>query len=130
VAAIKDFKGGVAIISHNQEFVDEVCDEIWLMQKDTGTGIAHMTITGGDTTDLKDIIEDKKKEETYIDGSGNEVALKKTLNDKELKKRIKEVEKKLKDHSKNKNLSEDEMWAFQDELGELKLSLEKLKDVK
>merc|ERR1712072_794576 len=73
VAAIKEFQGGVAIISHNQDFVDQVCNEIWLMQKDPVTGIAHMTITGGDTTDLKEIIEDKKKEETYIDGSGNEV---------------------------------------------------------
>lgn len=130
VAAIKEFQGGVAIISHNQDFIDQVCNEIWLMKKDPETGIAHMAITGGDTTDLKDIIEDKKKEEFYIDGSGNEVALKKTLTDKELKKRIKEVEKKLKDHNKNNTLSDDEMWELQDELGTLKLDLEKLKDVK
>merc|ERR1712012_470268 len=100
VAAVKDFKGGVVVISHNQAFIDEVCNEIWLMAKDPKTGIAHMSITGGDTTDMKEIFEEKKKEDTYIDGNGNEVALKKTLNEKELKKRIKDVEKKLKDAKK------------------------------
>merc|ERR1712187_492666 len=90
VAAIKDFKGGVAIISHNQDFVDNICNEIWLMSKDPATGIAHMTVTGGDTTDMKEIFEEKKKEDTYIDGQGNEHKLKKSLTDKELKKRIKE----------------------------------------
>merc|ERR1712060_585714 len=77
VAAIKDFKGGVVVISHNQDFIDEVCNEIWLMAKDPTTGIAHLSITGGDTTDMKEIFEEKNKEDTYIDGYGNECALKK-----------------------------------------------------
>merc|ERR1712137_1372257 len=100
VAAIKTFQGGVVIISHNQAFVDEVCNEIWLMAKDPKSGIAHLAITGGDTTDMKEIFEEKKKEDSYIDGQGNEVALKKSLNDKESKKKIKDIEKKLKDHKK------------------------------
>merc|ERR1712151_234254 len=108
VAAIKDFKGGVVVISHNQAFIDEVCNEIWLMAKDPKTGIAHLSITGGDTTDMKEIFEEKKQEDTYIDGYGNVVALKKVLNEKELKKRIKEVEKKLKDAGKKSSLTEDE----------------------
>jgi len=128
VAAIKDFKGGVVVISHNQAFVDEVCNEIWLMAKDPITGIAHMAITGGDTTDMKEIFEEKSKEDTYIDGYGNEVALKKTLNDKELKKRIKDVEKKLKDaKKKGSTLTQDELWEMQDELEQLKTDLEKTK---
>merc|ERR1712203_1322183 len=105
VAAIKDFKGGVVGISHNQAFIDEVCNEIWLMAKDPKTGIAHISITGGDTTDMKEIFEEKKKEDTYIDGNGNEVALKKTFNEKELKKRIKDVEKKLRMQRKKEALS-------------------------
>merc|ERR1739845_298391 len=128
VAAIKDFKGGVVVISHNQDFIDEVCNEIWLMAKDPATGIAHLSITGGDTTDLKEIFEEKKQEDTYIDGYGNEVALKKTLNEKELKKRIKEVEKKIKDVAKKNGSTltgDDERWALQDELAELKMNLEK-----
>merc|ERR1712061_763896 len=93
VAAIKDFEGGVVIISHNQDFVDEVCNEIWLMAKDPKTGIAHLTITGGDTTDMKEMFGDQKKVDTYIDGFGNEVALvrkKKATNQdmKKLKKKI------------------------------------------
>merc|ERR1719373_1227718 len=87
VNAIKEFQGGVVIISHNQDFVDSVCNEIWLMAKSPTTGIAHLSITGGDTTDMKDIFEEKKQADTYIDGYGNEVALKKNLNDKETKKR-------------------------------------------
>lgn len=124
VAAIKNFKGGVVVISHNQAFVDEVCNEIWLMAKDPTTGIAHLTITGGDTTDMKEIFEEKKQADTYIDGYGNEVALKKNLNDKETKKRIKEVEKKLKDSKKKAgSLTEEEVWALEDELVELKAKL-------
>merc|ERR1712039_1142306 len=95
-----DFKGGVVVISHNQAFIDEVCNEIWLMAKDPTTGIAHMSVTGGDTTDLKEIFDEKEQEDSYIDGFGNEIALKKTLNEKEMKKRIKDVQKKLKDAKK------------------------------
>jgi len=29
VNAIKEFQGGVVIISHNQDFVDSVCSELW-----------------------------------------------------------------------------------------------------
>merc|ERR1712050_629815 len=118
VAAIKDFKGGVVLISHNQDFVDEVCNEIWLMAKDPKTGIAHLTVTGGDTTGMKEIFEEKKQEDSYIDGQGNEIALKKSLNDKESKKKIKDIEKKLKDHKKKPNLTDEEMWELQDELEE------------
>merc|ERR1711953_1399220 len=127
VAAIKDFKGGVVVISHNQAFIDEVCNEIWLMAKDPVTGIAHLSITGGDTTDMKEIFEEKTKDDTYIDGYGNECALKKTLNDKELKKRIKEVEKKLKDATKKGTPFTEEEWQMNDELEQLKLDLAKTK---
>merc|ERR1712241_1170109 len=129
VAAIKDFKGGVVVISHNQAFIDEVCNEIWLMAKDPKTGIAHMSITGGDTTDMKEIFEEASKADTYVDGAGNEVALKKTLNDKDLKKKVKDIEKKLKDNKKKNTLSEEDTWALEDELAQLKTDLEKLKAV-
>merc|ERR1711907_594759 len=61
VAALKEFKGGVVVISHNQAFVDEVCNEIWLMAKDPATGIAHMSVTGGDTTDMKEILRKSRR---------------------------------------------------------------------
>lgn len=93
VAAIKEYDGGVVVISHNQAFVDEVCNEIWLMAKDPTTGIAHLSITGGDTTDMKEIFEEKKKEDSYIDGFGNEVALvhKKKPSNQEVKKLKKKI---------------------------------------
>merc|ERR1712241_929674 len=100
VAAIKDFKGGVVVISHNQAFIDEVCNEIWLMKKDPKSGIAHLTITGGDTTDMKDIFDEASKEDTYVDGAGNVQKLKQKFSDKELKKKIKEIEKNLKENEK------------------------------
>merc|ERR1712066_997839 len=100
VAAIKDFKGGVVVISHNQAFIDQVCNEIWLMRKDPKSGIAHLSITGGDTTDMKDIFEEASKEDTYIDGAGNVQKLKQKFSDGELKKKIKEIQKKLKENEK------------------------------
>jgi elongation factor 3 len=121
VAAIKDFQGGVVIISHNQEFVDQVCSEIWLMAKDPQTGIAHLSITGGETTDLKEIFEEKAQADTYIDGYGNEVALKKMLGDKEKKKKIATVEKSLKAaKKKGSNFTEEQIWELEDELANLK----------
>merc|ERR1712113_392427 len=131
VAAIKTFKGGVVIISHNQAFVDEVCSEIWLMAKDPTSGIAHLTITGGDTTDMKEIFEEKAQADSYIDGYGNEVALKKNLNDKETKKRIKEVQKKLKANKKTPGtLTDEQMWELTDELEELTNQQEAAKAIK
>merc|ERR1712226_627653 len=114
VAAIKTFNGGVVIISHNQDFVDKVCSEIWLMAKDPNTGIAHLSITGGETTDLKEIFEEKAQEDTYIDGAGNVCAIKKKLSDKEAKKRIGEIQKKLKDATKkgSTSVTEEEMWQM------------------
>jgi len=127
VAAIKDFNGGVVVISHNQAFIDQVCKEIWLMQKDPMSGIAHMSVTGGESTDMKDIFEEGSKQSTYIDGAGNEVGLKKTLPEKELKKKIKDIEKKIKDHKKKNTLSDEDAWALEDELVELMSDLQKIK---
>jgi len=129
VAAIKDFKGGVVVISHNQAFIDQVCNEIWLMRKDPKSGIAHLSITGGDTTDMKDIFEEASKEDTYIDGAGNVQKLKQKFSDGELKKKIKEIQKKLKENEKKKTLSDDDRWALEDELLEHQTDLEKLKAI-
>jgi len=131
VAAIKTFNGGVVIISHNQAFVDEVCNEIWLMKKDPDSGVAKLTITGGDTTDMKDMFEDKEQADTYIDGAGNEVALKKKLNEKDAKKRMTEIEKQLKANKKKPGtLTEEQMWELEDELEELKKQKEAAKAIK
>jgi len=131
VAAIKAFQGGVVIISHIQAFVDEVCNEMWLMTKDPTSGIADLMITGGDTTDMKEIFEEKAQADSYVDGAGNVVALKKKLSDKEAKKRIGEIKKKLTANKKTPGtLTDEQMWELTDELEELTAQQEAAKAIK
>ena len=44
----------------------------------------------------------------------------KTMTDKERKKAIKEIERRLKEHKKKNTLSDAEMWELQDKVAELK----------
>merc|ERR1712139_178616 len=112
--AIKNWLGGVVVISHNLAFCDQVATEKWIM--DAG----HLRAEGGEYVDVK--LDDKNGDETVTDASGNvmDVKVQKKMDPKEIKKAIKDVEKKMKDHTKNKNLTEEEVWALQDKLAELK----------
>lgn len=60
-----------------------------------------------------------------VDGSGNVIAVNKvkTMSDKDRKKAIKEIEKKLKDHKKKNTLSDAEKWELEDKLAALKMEL-------
>merc|ERR1712032_750224 len=121
VLAIRDYKGGVLIISHNKEFCDGVATEKWIMNK------GYMRIEG-ESVDLDKGKEDGNAvQEDIFDGSGNKIEVKRkvTLTDKEKKKAIKDIEKKLKDGKKNKTLTDEELWEIEDELNELKESLVK-----
>jgi len=101
------------------------------MAKDPTSGIAHLTITGGDTTDMKEIFEEKEQANSYVDGAGNVVALKKKLSDKEAKKRIGEIQKKLKANKKTPGtLTDEQMWELTDELEELAAQQEAAKAIK
>merc|ERR1711907_388111 len=112
--AIEQWKGGVVVISHNLAFCDQVATEKWIM--DAG----HLTAEGGEYVDVK--LDDKTGDDTVTDASGNvmDVKVQKKMDPKEIKKAIKDTEKKFKDHTKNKNLTEEEVWALQDKLAELK----------
>merc|ERR1712165_592269 len=96
--AIKDFGGGVIVISHNREFADSVSTEKWVMDK------------AGDGPD------------EVFDGAGNKINVQrqKNLSDKDKKKKIKDIEKKLKDHKKKACLEEEEMYELMDELEKMK----------
>merc|ERR1712032_1590066 len=121
ILAIKDYKGGVLIISHNKEFCDGVATEKWIMHK------GYLRIEG-ESVDLDKGKEDGNAvQEDVFDASGNKIDVKKkvTLSAKDQKKAIKDLEKKLKDGKKNKTLSDEEMWEMEDELNELKESLAK-----
>jgi elongation factor 3 len=119
VLAIKDYKGGVLIISHNKEFCDGVATEKWIMKG------GHLRIEG------ESVAADDEKEagntaqEDVYDGAGNKITVNKqaTMTDKDKKKAIKDIEKKLKEGKKKKTLTEEEMWELEDKINELKESL-------
>merc|ERR1712137_1503641 len=102
VLAIKDYKGGVLIISHNKEFCDGVATEKWIMNK----GKLRIEGESVDVEEGKDT-GNKQLEEVY-DGAGNKIDVKKT---------IKDIEKKLK-ASKNQTLTDEEKWELEDKLNE------------
>merc|ERR1711870_178489 len=116
VTAIKDYKGGVLIISHNKEFCENVATERWIMKG------GYLRIEG-ESVDVSEGKEDGNKviEDVY-DGAGNKIDVKKsvTLSAKDVKKAIKDLEKKLKDGKKKKTLTEEEMWEMEDQLNDLK----------
>merc|ERR1712137_245413 len=116
VLAIKDYKGGVLIISHNKEFCDGVATEKWIMKG----GYLRIEGESVDTSDAKD--DGNKVQEDVYDGAGNKIDVKQntTLSAKDAKKTIKDIEKKLKDGKKKKTLTEEEMWELEDKLNELK----------
>merc|ERR1712139_648709 len=119
VLAIKDYQGGVLIISHNKEFCDSVTTEKWIMNK------GKLRIEGA----AEEVAEEKSKDlgpkEDVYDGAGNKIDVKAnvTLSAKDMKKQIKDIEKKLKSAKKDKTLSEDEMYELEDQLALLKESL-------
>eukprot|EP00746_Dinoflagellata_sp_MGD_P000632 gnl/MRDRNA2_/MRDRNA2_101137_c0_seq1.p1 gnl/MRDRNA2_/MRDRNA2_101137_c0~~gnl/MRDRNA2_/MRDRNA2_101137_c0_seq1.p1 ORF type:complete len:1172 (-),score=274.49 gnl/MRDRNA2_/MRDRNA2_101137_c0_seq1:70-3585(-) len=133
--AVREFEGGIVIISHNEEFTSTLCTETWLMSKNQETGIATLTPTGADWMSqeldkaLGAKIEAAKKgliaePEEYTDALGNTVKVEKQLSELEKKKRIKEIERSLKMATKkNSELTEEDVWKLEDELQELKVSL-------
>jgi elongation factor 3 len=119
VLAIKDYKGGVLIISHNKEFCDGVATEKWIMQG----GRLRIEGESVDTSEGKE--EGNKAPDEVYDGAGNKIEVKQgtTLSDKDKKKTIKDLEKKLKEGKKKKTLTDEEMWEIEDKLNELKEAL-------
>merc|ERR1711920_31115 len=116
VLAIKDYKGGVLIISHNKEFCDGVATEKWIMNK------GQLRIEGESKVDAEEEQQsgNKAMEDVY-DGAGNKIDVKaqQEVSDKDRKKKIKDLEKKLKDGKKKKLLSDEECWELEDQLKEL-----------
>ena len=89
--AIKDFEGGVVLISHNKDFVEHVCKTLWIMSD------GRLRKEGEDDEDEK-IVEKKLDEET-TDYLGNTVKnkIKKDLSKSEIKKMKKMINSKLKE---------------------------------
>merc|ERR1712019_186706 len=119
VLAIKDYKGGVLIISHNREFSDNVATEKWIMQG----GRLRIEGESVDTSAEQEGSGNKGPEEVF-DGAGNKITVKGPMAQKDVKKAIKDLEKKIKDGKKNSTLTEEELWELDDRLMELKDKLQ------
>merc|ERR1711976_768399 len=117
VLAIKDFKGGVLVISHNREFCDSVATEKWIMQG------GKLRIEGESVGNEEEEKSGNKQQETVLDGAGNVIKVEAKLSAKELKKAQKDIEKKIKDAKKKGNMSEEELWELDDKLTEIKEKL-------
>merc|ERR1712194_762479 len=119
ILAIKDYKGGVLIISHNKEFCDNVATEKWIMKG------GYLRIEGESKETEEDIQKAQEGPDEIFDASGNKIDVKKNvfLSAKDAKKAIKDLEKKLKDGKKKSTLTDEEMWELQDQLAALQEQL-------
>jgi len=94
--AINAYEGGVVIISHNAQFVDQVCPEVWHLENHT------LNLKGSyDWLESanKEAAKLEKAADSYIDGLGNEVQVakaKKKASKAELKKLKKSIAEKRK----------------------------------
>jgi elongation factor 3 len=102
-AAIKAFGGGVILITHNAEFANHICSEVWLVDH------GHLNVTGESWTKEEKIVA-KKAEAEVTDAAGNVIKVvqaKKQLTRAEMKKVIKTRLAKIK---KGEDVSDEEPW--------------------
>merc|ERR1739844_621999 len=120
VLAIKDYQGGVLIISHNKEFCDGVATEKRIMNK------GYLRIEGAPQKEAEEKAKELGPKEDVFDASGNKIDVKanEALSAKDAKKKIKDLEKKIKDGKKAKTLTEEDMWEIEDKIAALKEKLE------
>merc|ERR1712139_106915 len=103
------------------EFCDGVAQEKWIMNK------GYLRIEGeSKAEDVDEEASGNKVQEDILDASGNKIEQNAVDNssDKDKKKKLKDLEKKLKDGLKKKTLSDEEKWALEDQILELKEKLE------
>merc|ERR1712147_333903 len=86
---LKEYGGGVVIISHNMEFAESVCQQKWIME------VGRLREEGELELGEDDLADKEIGAEEIIDASGNKIEVNKvkTMTDKERKKAIKEIEK-------------------------------------
>lgn len=113
---LKDFGGGVVIISHNMEFINSICIEKWIME--AGRLFREGEVTGEDVV----LTNDDGGVDEIVDGVGNVIKInkEKIMSEKDMKKKLKDLEKRLKEHKKKNTMSDGEMWEVQDKIAELK----------
>jgi len=95
--AINGYEGGIVIISHNAQFVDQVCPEVWHLENHT------LNLKGSyDWLESanKEAAKLEKAADSYIDGLGNEVAVEKAKK-KASKAELKKMKKAIADKRKS-----------------------------
>ena len=95
--AINKYEGGVVIISHNAQFVDQVCPEVWHLENHT------LNLKGSyDWLESanKEAAKLEKAADSYIDGLGNEVEVQKAKK-KASKAELKKIKKSIADKRKS-----------------------------
>ena len=130
-SAIKEFKGGIFMISHNSEFYDALCPEKWILES------GRLTVMGAEWMEevekarkkaeklaKKTLNFDKANAEANVDALGNVIVEKKAdiykdMSDKEKKKEIKNIQKQIKDGRKKGTLTDDEITDLEEKLFEL-----------
>ncbi|KAA8917209.1 hypothetical protein TRICI_000660 [Trichomonascus ciferrii] len=96
--ALKEFEGGVVLITHSREFTEQLTNEVWTVNNGTMTPSGHNWVSGqgsGPRIDQKDDDEEEK-----FDALGNKIETKKKvkkLTASELRKKKKERMKKKKE---------------------------------
>ncbi|KAG2231043.1 P-loop containing nucleoside triphosphate hydrolase protein [Thamnidium elegans] len=86
--AIREYGGGVVIVTHNREFSEALCNEVWKVDEGRLTPSGHNWVSGNGSTKIAE--EDA---EDQVDGQGNTIKAvqKKTkLSSKELRKKKKD----------------------------------------
>ncbi|KAG2186501.1 hypothetical protein INT44_002723 [Umbelopsis vinacea] len=103
-SAIKEYGGGVVIVTHNREFSEELCTEVWKVDNGELMASGHNWVTGNGTTAVAE-----KDEEDQVDATGNTV---KTV--RKVKLTSKELRKKKKDRMERRKRGE-EVWSDEDD---------------
>ncbi|KAG1393035.1 hypothetical protein G6F58_012391 [Rhizopus delemar] len=86
--AIKEYGGGVVIVTHNREFSEALCTEVWKVDNGRLTPSGHNWVSGNGSTVIKE-----QEAEDMVDAQGNTIKAvekKKKLTSKELRKKKKE----------------------------------------
>ncbi len=130
-SAIKEFKGGLFMISHNAEFYEALCPEKWMLES------GRLTVMGAEW--MEEVEKARKKAEKLakktlsfeganaevkLDALGNTIQDSKKdnfddLTDKDKKKQIKTLQKQIKDGKKKNTLTEDEILDLEDKIAAL-----------
>jgi len=91
IAALKTFEGGVLIITHNREFSESICSEVWAMKDGYLEASGHNWVEGQGSGPRIDKADDEEKE--MFDAMGNKIVSAKkakALSSSELRKKKKE----------------------------------------